>query len=342
MKLFYYFFYFLFSYISLSFAYEYVYPIASLHNGEIILYIHQESPTNLKLFTWDTASNHKEQMLWSLFNPAGLLLLPDNSGFSFIDNGRLRIQHFQKRSPKTIDFDEPLFNINGLVWINEHMCYCSAQQSNNFALFQLSDDGLMQCLLAEDGKDCMYPQKINDCLFYIERSIIHDFPKTMHYKIMNYNEIIFDFDGIPIIFLTMISSKEGFVIEHPQTIDTNDQAILFTYYHIIKQDNTWHKNYLFHFHIPTNLLLKSEQQLYESLLPLLPRLIKDKIYFVDCSYNNDFFLEPYFYDLLTKTMKKIILPKKQGHYFVPLLCGERFYCGGTTFSQKEPFFYFLT
>ena len=115
---------------------EYIYPVASLDEDNI-LYIHQTSPRSIQLFEWNTITNHTEQILWSLFNPVGIQLLPDNSGFSFIDNGRLRIKAFQKRSPKTIDFDEPIFNINALHWIDEHTCYCSAYYNNLFSLFEL-------------------------------------------------------------------------------------------------------------------------------------------------------------------------------------------------------------
>jgi hypothetical protein len=355
MRLLYWFFYFLFFYIRIIFAYEYIYPIASLYDGESILYIHQHSITNLELFKWDIKTNHKEQILWSIFNPAGLLLLPDNSGFSFIDNGRLKIKLFQKRSPKAIDFDEPLFNINALTWIDAHTCYCSAKQNNNFALFQLQDNGTAQCLLSGDDKDYMYPQKINEDLFYIERYTLQDISGVLYYKVMTSSyehydyrikptELIFDFENTPIIFLTMISETKGFVLSHAQNVDDNNPTILFTYYQIIKQNNAWYKNILFYFEISTNLLLKNEHQLYESLLPLLPRIVNDKVYFVDCSKNNSHYLEPYVYDTATAITKKITLPiKKQGHCFTPLLCGKNFYCGGTLdITQKDPFVYFLT
>lgn len=154
-------------------------------------------------------------------------------------------------------------------------------------------------------------------------------------------ELIFDFGDTPIIFLMMNSDKEGFVIEHAPIIDSNNPIILFTYHQIIKQNGRWNKNFLFCFKVPTHLLLESEQQLYESLLPLLPRIIQNKVYFVDCSHNDHYYLEPYVYDLATQTIQKIALSKKQGHYFVPLLCGEKFYCGGTL-DQKEQFISFLT
>ena len=352
MRLLHCFFYFLLFYIQIMPAVEYIYPVASLGNGTTILYIHQYCSTKIELFKWDTKTNHTEQILWSIFNPAGLQLLPDNSGFSFIDNGRLRIKLFQRRSPKAIDFDDPLFNINALHWIDEHSCYCSAQSTDNFALFELYDDGTMQCLVEEKGKDYMYPQKVGEQLFYIERCAAEDASDALHYHIIrssypNNNlcltatELIADFDNTPIIFLTMLSDTEGFVVEHAQSIDSDSLTTHFSYHQIIKEGDVWCKNLLFSFTIPCNLLLNDKQRLYESILPLLPRVTNNKVYFVNCDKNTN--LEPYFFDLLTKITQKITVAVKRGHYFVPMLCGQKFYCGGTKLpSKKQPLISFLT
>ncbi len=333
-------------------ATEYIYPVAAFGDGKSILYIHQHGPTKIELFEWNTEINHAEQILWSVFNPAGLTMLPNNSGFSFIDNGRLRIKLFQRRSPKAIDFDEPIYNIDSLHWIDDHSCYCSAQYNDNFGLFQLHDDGTMKCLAAENGKDYMYPQKIGDQLFYIERSAPINGLGVSHYTIMilaypNNDsslmpaELIVNFHDTPIVFLTMISHQEGFVLEHTRNRDSDSTTMQFSYHRIIKEGNIWCKNLLFSFVIPTYLLLHGEQGLYESILPLLPRIVGNKIYFVNCTKKNKFNLEPYFYDLMTTITQKITVPAKKGHYFVPIQCKNKFYFGGTKLqNEKAPFFVF--
>jgi hypothetical protein len=334
--------------INAVYATEYIYPVASLNNGATVLCIHQHNPTHIELVEWNSSTNHTEQILCSMFNPAGLQMLPNHAGFSFIDNGRLRIKLFQKRSPKAIDFDEPLFGINGLQWIDEHTCYCSAYYNNNFALFELHDDGTMHSLCWKKGSDYLYPQKIGEQLFYIERCATEN---STHYRIMqcayqnnNNVAIVADFNSTPIIFLTMISDEHGFVLEHAQNIDSDNPITSFSYHEITKQGDTWNKNTVFSFSIPTNLLV-GETRLYESLLPLLPRIVDGKIYFVDCVKDNDTYnLEPYFYDLSSealakedlslKTVQKISLPERRGHYFVPMQCGDGFYCGGTDNTKK--------
>lgn len=352
MKLHHCFFYYLFFYTNITYSSEYIYPVACLDNGITVLYIHQSNATSLELLEWNSKTDHTEQVLWSLFNPAGFQLLPDNSGFSFIDNGRLRIKLFERRSPRTIDFDEPLFNFNSLHWLDRHTCYCSAQQGDNFGLFQLYDNGMVECLLKKDDVDYMYPQKIDDQLFYIERYSTKKDPRSFHYQIVcslysrnnscaNKQDVVVDFADTPIIFLTMISNKEGFVLEHIQNIDPHNQTIQFLYHQIKQKNAKWHSKMLFSFDIPTNLLFSSDERLYESLLPLLPRIVNNKIYFVDSAKTDDNNLRPYFYDLSKNLTQNIIVPiKHKGHYFVPMLCGKKFCCGGTMVNREKHLLFF--
>lgn len=344
MQFFQLFFYCLLFYVHIISAIEYMYPVASYDHGKTILYIHQQSSTHLELYELNTQTNQKEQILWSMFNPANLQLLPHNMGFSFIDNGRLRIKFFQKRSPKAIDFDEPLFNFNNICWIDEYNCYCSAQCGDYCSLFELHSDGTSRCLITQNDKDCLYPQKIDGLLFYIERYTVDNIWKyqiiqssypdeNMSFPFLS----LIDFKDKPIAFLTMQSDREGFVLEHEKTIDSNLPITQFWYHHIIKKDDKWCKKCLFSFLIPTELLLPGEYQIYESILPLLPQRINDKIYFVDCSKNDQNTLEPYTYDISANLIQKVVVPTKFGHYFVPVLCGERFYCGG-----NPPLVSFLT
>lgn len=340
MYLRYYCFYIFLVHASLSHSTEYVYPVAYCEDESAILYIHQQSPESIRLFKWNMLTKCSEEVLWSLFNPAGLRLLPNNVGFSFIDNGRLRIKNFQKRSPKTIDFDEPLYNINVLDWIDEHTCYCSAQQGDNFSLFELHDDGSLQLIKSDNNVDFLYPVKIDDQLFYIERN-----HSNINYRIvqtqydLSSNKTIhevMDFYDKPIIFLNMISAQEGFVIEHEKTMPIDETVMFFAYYQVIKEGNYWNKNLLFSFAIPTNLFLyDSQERLFESILPLLPRIIDNKIYFVDSSHNNLANLELYYFDLKNMQINKVFIPKSRKHVFVPILCNQQLCSGGTKDGNEK-------
>ncbi len=346
MRLIHYLFCFLLAHIGITVSTEYTYPVASFDNGTIILYIHQTSQQSIELCEWNTLTDTIQTILWSLFNPGGLTVLPNNQGFSFIDNGRLRIKQFCKRSPKTIDFDEPIFNIQGIQWIDEHTCYCSAQYGNHFSLFELHDDGTLNFLIQEQGKDCMYPQKIDNHLFYIARSTIdsHYFiVQTKYDQSTNCSQVIVDFGNLPIMFLNMISAEEGFVLGYKKNLEYTDTTASFFYYHLIKKGDDWYNYRIFSFEIPRSLLLDGNQRLFESILPLLPRIIDHSIYYVDCSDQPHNYLEPYCYDLLSGKSKKLIVHanQNQGHLFVPMKCGNKLYFGGNKQGQK-PLICFLT
>ena len=340
-------FLFLFLYLCLSvqiiFSQEYIYPVATVEDGKTILLIHQKTPMHIELLLWDPVTKEVEQGLWSFFNPAGLQLLPDLSGFSFVDNGRLYVKYFNKRAPKAIDFSEPLWNINLVHWVKTDCCYLSAQCSDFFSIYSVNVDGDVNSLVSRNKKDCLYPQKMGDFIFYIERSkIATDEVTTNNYRIMKTDfysskqnrgtpEMIIEYNENPIIFLQMLSQTEGFLIEHPKTINREDTFILFHYQKIKYENDIWSREKIFSFAIPSSLLLHgSTEQLYESLLPILPRMVEGIIYFVDCSHNKKNRLELFSYELSTNKRKLMCASQKQNdHFFVPFFSGDKLFVGGT-------------
>src|SRR5436190_5358846 len=294
---------------TITHSHYFLYPVASLHNGKTILFIKQNSKDNIELIIWDNTTKHAEKGLWSLFNPAGIQILPDETGFSFIDNGRLRIKYFDKRSPKTIEFDPYVYHIHTIHWINSLECYFSAKSTNNlFAVFHCCIDGTTYCLASDEQCHCMYPQKIQNQLFFIKKKPDKTWSIAQTYYDKNSSnphiEII-NFDN-PIIFLQMVSEAEGFVIQHQKKIDPQQHIISFNYYYINKKHGKWSKKRLFSFEIPSFLLMSDNDRcLYESLLPLIPRIIDKTIYFVDSSKNQNNRLELFCFTKKTLKIKKI-------------------------------------
>lgn len=313
----------------------YIYPVASLEQDDIIFFIKQSSLDHIDLIMWDNKTQRFENCLWSIYNPASVQLLPDKRGFSFIDKGRLRIKYFNKRSPKTIDFDHYFYNLHHVQWINNEECYFSAKELDHISIYCGHVDGRIRCLATHDTADCTYPQKVANQLFYIKRtdqkdnySIIQTpSPSSAQHKDFS---VIINFDAQPIIFLKMLSLSEGFVISHAPTIDVSHDTIDFSYYKISKNKKSWSKKKLFSFSIPSYLLRsKNKISLYESLLPLIPRLHESTIYFVDSSYCIDNRLELFTYDLKTcERKKKLSKWAHHQHLFVPLVHNLKIILGG--------------
>jgi len=142
--------------------------------------------------------------------------------------------------------------------------------------------------------------------------------------------MIIDFGMTPIAFLHMKSEREGFVVEYTQEITFSSTGILFAYHQIIKKGGLWHKKILFSFTIPSTLLCKdSQNRLYESLLPLMPRIINQTIYFVDSMHDYNGVLKLYSYDLNTAKIKEYdFVHKHINNVFVPMVCDGKLIHGG--------------
>lgn len=186
---------------------EFLYPVAvtKKNNKTQVYVLHQKSINNIELLIWDPETKICSNGLLSSYTPAALKILPNGDGFSFIDDGRIRIKNFDKRSPKSIDIYEPLYDISQINWIDEHNFYLSAKKNNKFCIFHVHENGLIKPILQDmqyeqdegaslqnselinlelpnhglKGQDLagqglisydfMYPQKVGDSLFFIER-----------------------------------------------------------------------------------------------------------------------------------------------------------------------------
>jgi len=184
----------------LSCAHEFLYPVAHIElNGETKLYVlYQKSVTHLELWLWDPDTKLATKGLLSTYTPASLRVLPSGDGFSFIDDGRVRIKKFHRRSPKAIDMYEPIYGLSELHWIDENSFYVSAKKNGCFCVFHITHHGIIKPILEDKDYDFMYPQKVGDTLFYIERLVKQGECKREHvsYKLVKtaYPGLAFDIE----------------------------------------------------------------------------------------------------------------------------------------------------
>ena len=338
---------------------EFIYPVAYVPDLSLFL-IYQKTPHHIELWEWDYQTKRAEQVLLSRFTPAGLKILPSGKGFSFIDNGLIKVKQFIKRSPRTLDLDAPIQNIEVITWIDDENCYTSGQYQDKVGIFQIDYEGMVYPICLSREKDYMYPQKRGDMLFCIERDeydqyrivktdyrpigIEHnDFQKRFfeYWNHTSNREKIIDFGLKPIVFLTMISSQEGFVLSHPKTVSKKEKIITFSCYHIIQHDTIWDSIFLFTFSIPSSLIFTgNESRLYEALLPLLPCYTKEKILYVDSNMKNN--LNIYCYEFDKNRPEKVSAAYGFEQFFGLLLVGNRIVYGGrlcddphTSISPKD-------
>jgi hypothetical protein len=370
--------YFLMSIIfstSLDSSPEFLYPVAVSfpcnQKNPVIYLVCQETNKKLSLLEWNPRTRNYSSVLISTYTPTGYSFFPDYTGFSFIDNGIIHIKFNMMRSPKVLRIYEPIYDFGSITWIDNFHGYFHAQYHKYYGIYQVTIHGDLTCILSIPHSDCLYPQKINSNLFYIERTkrggisqycisiipypeiIVDDgytFNNTEQFEAIvdrllsdgssrcrsvanvEQRQIILSFKERPITFLYMTSEYEGFFLEHPSKIDSKSKTIPFSYYQIKKQGGKWFYTKLFSFSIPTELLLFKEGDNY-LCESLLPLLPR---HINDGIYFVDC-VSPHnmlsiFYYSLTYRLSECLLSSSDYHFFAPIAYCNTIFCGGTKVS----------
>jgi hypothetical protein len=353
---------------------EYVYPVAAV-SGEQIYVLYQKSVDHIELWLWNSITKKASKALLSTFSPAGLQLLPDGSGFSFIDNDRIRVKMQGRRQPRAVSFYEPIYDISLIQWIDHDTFYFSAKEKDHYTIFQGTIYGTCHRIISIKRGDCMYPQLRGSDLYFIERDDNNDYaivsipyPTIPHeecvpctdpaqfeervkvlmqersevairsYADLSKRSLVADFGKHPIAFLRMYSDTFGIVIEHPQSVNRSDTFITFTCHALEHINNEWQTRELFSFNISTQLLLTSSpQRLYESILPLLPRFDgKETIFFVNTNkFRSGLNIHEFRLDIRSIS-QRFDDKEDRGLFFSPLCSKFGTWCGGALTVTDGP------
>ncbi len=358
-------------------AKEFLYPVAAtIQNESVKIYlVYQKSVEHLELLVWDPVTKITTKGLLSTFTPGVFKILPDGSGFSFIDKGRILVKSFTKRSPKSVAFYAPIDDIGIIEWIDNSTFYFMAKEGQRYALFQANTQGDLHVLVGDKDTDYMYPQKINESLYFVKRTKIHDlyqyaltcipyptipsrsliaesvqdqmafFRKERQEQVTSLvksEDIIsvLDKGERPVAFLNMVSATQGFYLEHPRSIEKNEECISFTYWQLDKTEGEWTTKKLFTFNLPTHFFADGDDfRLYESLLPFLPRhsMAGNIIHFMDC-YDTKFLKTGIFqYDINADVLKRISPDLNSDiigdAFFSPLYVNSMIFYGGTLLPE---------
>ena len=339
---------------SYIYAEQFIYPVAAIdHEGEEILVVYQKSLDDIELWIWNSTTKRAIKGLLSTYIPAGIKMLPSGVGFSFIDEGRLRVKNFYKRLPKTIAIYQPISKITDINWISDDAFYFSAREGNSYNIFSSNTLGDVQRCTSGQVCDYVYPCKIGKSVFCIERE-----KNPNIFKIVKMKWQLYDYDTENIIpqsketllttsqsisYLNMISEDEGFYLDyssiHSDFSENPQELLLFTCCRIFKDSKQeWHTEKMFEFKIPALYVIgKERERLYESIAPLLPNYTDAQcVYFIDANIEGDLELKKY-----NKHNKNIALikshEKNSSEYskiISPLLVGKNMYTGFVIDERK--------
>jgi hypothetical protein len=350
---------------------EYLYPLAVIEHGDgsaMVYVMHQISQTQTSLLLWNPQTKETFRGLSSVFSPAGFTLLPQKNGFSFIDEGRIRIKYFEKRSPRAIDLYEPLSSVTLVHWIDEENLYLSAKKDGRYGLFQVSIQGDVVAIFADQDYDYLYPCKVDDRLFFVRRSVGGHECEIMscHYPVLHLNissfndtvsaeermhDLIEDEHHISaceprenihadsvvecgqqsVLFLNMLSTAEGFYLEPVKA----REEIIFYVCRILCEQNVWKREVLFDFVLPCSLIMHqfSSESLYESLLPFIPRIVRNKIYFSHYEAANDT-INLWCFDLKMRQKRQISRALPSEKCLSPVIFGNNICYGGNICADR--------
>ena len=269
-------------------AFNYCYPIVAVDN-QGFLATYQKNLGDLELWRIFPENGKCEKCLDWRFAPSGLKVLPDQSGFSFIDTGQLRIKKFIMRSPKIVEFGLPLHGIGDLNWIDQDNCFFSAKQHQHFAIYKGSITNSQKLTSCKESAvfDYLMPNLVDQSLFYIERQISNRSCRIERFNIIRPNqsvELILDCNYQQVIHLQMFDSNSGFYIEHMPYLKDQVQMIGFIGHLFCNSENQWREAGQFKFQIPKQFLL-GEARAQESIGIFWPVVKKTALYFINFKQN---------------------------------------------------------
>ena len=297
-------------YVFYSYTTEYIYPLTKclVDEQEVVLFMHQTTTQETRLWSLNMGTHCYEQLLSSQYNPVGVALLPDGSGFSFLDNGLIKVKKFLKRSPKTIEIYEPLYSINAVQWLDDTTCFFHAKQGNRYGIYQVTLDGQLDVIIQNSSCDYLYPQKVDADLFfvcrdgagnnYVEKMMYPSFKnRTMSLQeALNYEQdtavslqsdltVVQNFNKETIVTVSMINKREGFLVCASPTVNASESLMAFSFYKLEFLNDIWEKKELFIFHLPTYLFFNKSMMLREVVPAFFPIITVDGIYFTSLQKN---------------------------------------------------------
>lgn len=330
--------------------FQYIYPVAVVDESHLLV-LRQLAIDDVELWIWDIKSGNAYKELTSLYLPSSIQMLPSKKAYSFIDRGRIKIKSFEKRTPRALEFCEPIYALCCINWLTDNQFYFVAKYKGFFRIFLcdiIEQSAILSALHSFDRLlNFTYPCKISEELFYItndnneyriEKSGWNTEKELTKFRVNDKQETVFKSTN-QLCFLFMQDNKRGFVLE---LIDQTEEAVSFACLQIAKSETSdWNVHQLFNFKLPKDLIFGFDQaRLYESIYPFLPQYFNNFILFT----NYDQYAGGCQIFLFDQSVKKAfqVTPhttfNKQEpvlHYFAPLINQNNIFYGSSNYHEPH-------
>jgi hypothetical protein len=318
-------------------AEQFIYPVADFDEGKQLILLHQKSLQDIELWITDTTSGLTIKGLSSFLTPVNVRMMPSGKGFSFIDQGYIKIKEFAKRSAQTLPIYESIGLFSNMHWIDDDNFYFVALQGDFFQVFT-SDVQANIHQITNEHADALYPQKIDETLFYVRKTV----EKNIEIVTKSWNnrqedpKILISLQKKQICFLRMINATEGFYLQIPPKKNLQiDSCYEFDYQYLQKIDGQWISTKICTLQIPAKYIT-GKDRLYESIEPFLPQYHASHIYFTSWNADTKNF-ELLKYSLQHNSLQNISTAQSDNsqQLFSSYVCDHQIYCGLIIPEQKS-------
>ncbi len=333
-----------------------IYPIAS--DGQKIYLIYQKKPNQKEIWAFDLQQNESFKSLFATCTPSAIKLLPDLVGFSFIQDGQLRVKYFHKRSPKRVAFNLSLKDFHSVEWLDVQQCYFSARRLHkNLIMIGEINQAEIHVIMEDCFGDALFPQKIDENLYYVRK--VNDRHSIIKTKFLNpfVNEdeqvldflpddddlLLFDAGFNKILGFKMIDQNCGYLVIMPENL--SDEFIKFSYHKICYNSNrafadpvlakNWHEKHLFDFVLNKNILANNSNHLDQIVEIFWPEhcqvldhdknIATENIFFTSTSNNGT--MNIFKYNLVSSQISQLTNARMDEHALRPILVGNKIYYG---------------
>jgi len=341
---------------------SYWYPVAQ--QQDMLWVIHQTVGGQLQLHRYYPMTGLLQKERYSFnqemlrgYSVERFQLLPGNVGYSFLDNGRLRIKYADRHSPLSVDFLYPVYEMNDIAWINACKGVMSACYKEHFGLFYFMVDGRVAPIVWAQDKQYMHPQCANEWIYCVQKA-------QQQYAIVACKRSDPDIFHIPWHALSfdershmIMHATDQWIVPDEMSVEKHvfyssdrwigylqfDEANAYCYFlHENVSENkeivcvSWccislaigHYQELFSFCIPKAFMSHHSGGLIESIWPLIPRRHKQTYYY---SHYDEMLnaLGLYAYDLTTST-SQLLIAGQETHYFAPCFYNDLLYYATTS------------
>lgn len=292
--------------------------------------IAQKADSSTQLMRFNPLLKMQESLLWSAYTPSSVDLNPNKKSICFLDNDRIRIQAFSKRSACSLALSMPLYDIRFVRWLDEYNLYCVARTNKRYGVFIINQEGTVFPFLFSESEGMQYLDAICNAntmfaiAHYAGQYAVVEARYDAHFQVTQLMKIYESPEAV--LFFIRAESNMQLLLIAQSKVKNTDKTITFDCFSLTNTFDQWVKAFLFSFSVPIALVCGNGiSRLFESVHPLIPRFFNDCYYYASCTDSSKW-LNIRRYSMAHKTIEQLT-DTQAYHCFAPLINDREIWYG---------------